>query len=205
MPIAFSCACGRALRAKDELAGCKIKCPQCGAVVLVPQPEAAPEEEEAGLLPLDDPWADAPARAKEPPPAPADGEVIGEFLPADPEEDEDDDNDDGRSMRETVRRREERAEAREAERERQRRRKRRAEEQYEELVEKGRFNVEGSRGYFGNMNAGVGAGVALIAVGLVAAFFSMLLSRGMGHVVIVIPVGAIVGGIAAILVGLNRQ
>jgi hypothetical protein len=36
MPIALSCTCGRALRVKDELAGKKIRCPQCQSILAVP-------------------------------------------------------------------------------------------------------------------------------------------------------------------------
>ncbi len=39
MPIPFSCSeCEKQLRVKDELAGKRIKCPECAAVVLVPNP-----------------------------------------------------------------------------------------------------------------------------------------------------------------------
>src|SRR5262249_7231853 len=114
MPVTFSCACGRSLRVKDELAGRKVKCPQCGGVLTGPEPG---REEDIGLVPVEG------IKEGPPPPSapdPADDEVIGEVLPAD----EDDENDDGESMRERVRRKEERAEGREAERERERRRKR---------------------------------------------------------------------------------
>ncbi|GEM_PF-5438137 len=36
MAIAFSCACGKTLKAKDEWAGKKIKCPSCGQAVKIP-------------------------------------------------------------------------------------------------------------------------------------------------------------------------
>ena len=35
MPISLSCDCGRALRVKDELAGKKIRCPQCRSILVV--------------------------------------------------------------------------------------------------------------------------------------------------------------------------
>jgi DNA-directed RNA polymerase subunit M/transcription elongation factor TFIIS len=47
MAIRFSCSCGRVLNIKDELAGKKGKCPECGKVVSVPmesEPEPTPEE-----------------------------------------------------------------------------------------------------------------------------------------------------------------
>ena len=48
MPISLQCDCGRDLRLKEELAGKKIRCPQCKVVLVVPEEEfvdAEPEEE----------------------------------------------------------------------------------------------------------------------------------------------------------------
>jgi hypothetical protein len=49
MPISVQCGCGKALKVRDDLAGKKIKCPGCQAVVEVPAPggglEFAPEPE----------------------------------------------------------------------------------------------------------------------------------------------------------------
>lgn len=39
MPIAFDCACGKTLRAPDDAAGKRVKCPACSAVLLLPAPE----------------------------------------------------------------------------------------------------------------------------------------------------------------------
>src|SRR3989442_876187 len=39
MPITFSCSCGKTLRTKDDLAGKRIKCPHCDAVLVVPDDE----------------------------------------------------------------------------------------------------------------------------------------------------------------------
>jgi len=36
MPIAFSCTCGKEMKAKEAFAGRKIKCPQCDQVVRIP-------------------------------------------------------------------------------------------------------------------------------------------------------------------------
>ena len=44
MPIAVKCACGKALRVKDEHAGKRGKCPACGQVFVIPSggsPQAA--------------------------------------------------------------------------------------------------------------------------------------------------------------------
>jgi hypothetical protein len=38
MPIAVSCTCGKAFRLKDELAGRKVRCSACNAVIAVPTP-----------------------------------------------------------------------------------------------------------------------------------------------------------------------
>ncbi len=39
MPISFACGCGKQLRAGDALAGKRTKCPVCGTVLTIPQPE----------------------------------------------------------------------------------------------------------------------------------------------------------------------
>lgn len=39
MPISFACGCGKALRAGDELAGKRTKCPECGSILTIPKPE----------------------------------------------------------------------------------------------------------------------------------------------------------------------
>lgn len=40
MPIKVVCQCGKQFAAKDELAGKRVKCPQCAAVLTIPQPAA---------------------------------------------------------------------------------------------------------------------------------------------------------------------
>src|SRR5262249_6581835 len=43
MPVAFSCPeCGKQLNVRDDLAGKRIKCPGCGAVVSVPDSDGPP-------------------------------------------------------------------------------------------------------------------------------------------------------------------
>lgn len=68
MPIEISCPCGKRLRAKDELAGKKAKCPGCGTLLQIPLP-ALPAEEEPIILndPIEDPLA-ALAAAQAPAP-----------------------------------------------------------------------------------------------------------------------------------------
>ncbi|MFO0865638.1 MAG: hypothetical protein U0744_13465 [Gemmataceae bacterium] len=39
MAITFSCSCGKSLQVAESAAGKKARCPQCGAIVTVPQPE----------------------------------------------------------------------------------------------------------------------------------------------------------------------
>src|SRR3954465_678146 len=41
MAIGVSCACGKRLSSKDELAGRRAKCPGCGTVLQIPLGEAA--------------------------------------------------------------------------------------------------------------------------------------------------------------------
>lgn len=41
MPIRFCCTCGKVMTAKDEFAGRKLKCGQCGQVVAIPQKAVA--------------------------------------------------------------------------------------------------------------------------------------------------------------------
>jgi hypothetical protein len=49
MPIAVTCDCGRAMRVKDEVAGKKVRCPGCSAVLTVPKPEAPKDAEDEAL------------------------------------------------------------------------------------------------------------------------------------------------------------
>ena len=42
MPIVIACQCGKKLQAKDELAGKRVKCPQCGQPLTVPAPGDMP-------------------------------------------------------------------------------------------------------------------------------------------------------------------
>ncbi len=50
MPIPVTCACGKSLRLKDDLAGKRVRCPGCGGAITVP----APEDEIEGVLPAED-------------------------------------------------------------------------------------------------------------------------------------------------------
>lgn len=69
MAILLKCGkCGKALQARDELAGKRVKCPGCGTVLAVPAPRA-PSPLEAALA-LETPET-APAPAPAPAPRPA--------------------------------------------------------------------------------------------------------------------------------------
>jgi hypothetical protein len=215
MPIPLTCACGRSLRIKDDLAGRNIKCPQCGAVLTVPTPDPAAEGGSAAPQ-QDDLWGGAAPRPDSAQQAAEEVEELSEVLPAGPDEgdgDEGEKDEEELSTRERVRRREERAreraERREEEEAAKRRRKKRKQKAFNALAEKGRFNVKGSRGYLGNVNAGVGAGIAMIVLGVVLATIFLVCAgqvSNRGSVVIFFPgIGLIVGGIAAIVRGMNNS
>ena len=79
MPIIVSCECGKRFRARDELAGRRAKCPNCGAVLTIPKPLAAPKppEPQGGdeferMFSASDPYevANEPAPPAKLPPAP---------------------------------------------------------------------------------------------------------------------------------------
>jgi hypothetical protein len=59
MPIPLTCTCGRSLKARDELAGRRVRCPDCKNVLEVPDPNAPkdPEDEILDVLLADDPPA----------------------------------------------------------------------------------------------------------------------------------------------------
>jgi hypothetical protein len=62
VPILVNCDCGKALRAKEELAGKKVRCPACSKVMKLPIPEATLEDDAASMLLADlDPSEKKPA------------------------------------------------------------------------------------------------------------------------------------------------
>jgi hypothetical protein len=64
MPIPVACECGRSFKAKDELAGMKVRCPVCKTPLRVPKPESpADVEEEASALFLADSPEPEPSRS----------------------------------------------------------------------------------------------------------------------------------------------
>jgi hypothetical protein len=70
MSISVTCSCGRALRAKDEAAGKRVRCPGCGNAVEVPVPGAEVEQEAlAGLMSSEGEYDMAPPPP--PPPSPS--------------------------------------------------------------------------------------------------------------------------------------
>lgn len=82
MPISVKCCdCGKALKAPDALAGKKAKCPDCGAIVAVPNPHGIVESngvrQDAGFDELVDDGADVAAEDSVPrKPCPMCGELI---------------------------------------------------------------------------------------------------------------------------------
>ena len=58
MPIKARCACGRSLRARDEFAGKRARCPTCGRTVQIPGKSPEPAAAAAGSEP--DWWESKP-------------------------------------------------------------------------------------------------------------------------------------------------
>jgi hypothetical protein len=196
MPIPLDCACGRSLRVKDELAGRKVKCPQCGGVLAVPEPPAAEEDDEVRLIPLDDSEEEArPAEKKSRP----DPKQMVQTAPRPagrraPDEDEDDDDD--RSRREEVRRRQEREEEREREAEREERRllKQHRKETRRDATRYSQPRVSFERGWFGSMNAGIVGGLLMILIAVVW----FVVGLAFGIIFFYPPILAVIGVIAII-------
>ena len=84
MAIAFVCACGKSLHAKDELAGKKTKCPACGSILTIPALEraAADEEEVAGYLLEPENKPPQSGRAQSPSAGPAWNALVSRPAPA---------------------------------------------------------------------------------------------------------------------------
>jgi hypothetical protein len=183
MPISMSCDCGRSLRVKDEFAGRKVKCPQCGAVLAVPAPEPSSENEALDVLLADDPQEEARPRQKNYLPDPeemvqtAPGAARGTVA--------------GRAEEERARRR------REQEREEERRRERRREGARREERRKGP-RVAFSEGWFGSTNSGVVGGVLMIVIAVVWFGLGLLANRIFFYppILAVIGIASIVKGIA---------
>jgi RsiW-degrading membrane proteinase PrsW (M82 family) len=56
MAITFVCECGKTLKAGDDLAGRKTRCPQCSSVVTIPKPEVDPDPVPPEPEPADSPY-----------------------------------------------------------------------------------------------------------------------------------------------------
>lgn len=67
MPISFACGCGKQLRAKDELAGKKTKCPECGSILTIPAPPQTTVDEDDVASFLAQPAQKAPQDVTPPP------------------------------------------------------------------------------------------------------------------------------------------
>ena len=72
MSIRFNCQCGKQYRVKDEMAGRKAKCSQCGQAFTIPQAShASPDPNEIPFSEGNLAAAPPPPQAPEPPPAPS--------------------------------------------------------------------------------------------------------------------------------------
>lgn len=71
MPIKVQCACGKALTAKDELAGKTVKCPGCQKPLKIPAADAAKDGAKAATAPAPAKQAAKPAAKVAAKPAPA--------------------------------------------------------------------------------------------------------------------------------------
>lgn len=79
MPIRLPCGCGKTLSARDAWVGKKVKCPACGAILIVPAPAApAPAERtEVKSQPTSPPAEPAPGATPPPRPRPPFGRRTG--------------------------------------------------------------------------------------------------------------------------------
>jgi len=55
MSISFACSCGKRLRAKEEWAGKRVKCPACGHSLVIPDPDDSPAPEPVFQFRADEP------------------------------------------------------------------------------------------------------------------------------------------------------
>src|SRR5262245_9080026 len=180
MPIPVSCACGRALRLKDDLAGRKVRCPTCGAVLTVPEPETelevVEEEEAEGYELLDENAIQKRPRAA--------NESEEEYSRSE--------------RRRQAEERERREQRREEHREEKRQRKR---ERQEDVRRQDRLNrarvADGGGRTFGTSQAGVIGGIVMILVAVVW----FVLGLKAGYIFFYPPILAVLG-IAAIIKGI---
>ena len=56
MAITFVCECGKTLRAGDDLAGRKTRCPECSSILTIPEPEVDPDPIPPEPEPSDSPY-----------------------------------------------------------------------------------------------------------------------------------------------------
>src|SRR5262245_39955018 len=76
MAIPFTCTCGKSILVKDELAGRKARCPDCGTSFTIPVPQTPNAEDAAGDFLL----ADSPGQKRPPQHATQSGEVPAKPL-----------------------------------------------------------------------------------------------------------------------------
>ncbi len=76
MAIPFTCTCGKSIRIKDELAGRKARCPDCGTAFTIPAPQTPNAEDVAGdFLLADSAGEEHTTQSREAPPRPAEGKT----------------------------------------------------------------------------------------------------------------------------------
>lgn len=70
MPIAIACGCGKTGRVKDELAGKKVRCPECREPITVPRPADLSPSDEGAFQQFTSKGPPRPKSASTPPPLP---------------------------------------------------------------------------------------------------------------------------------------
>jgi hypothetical protein len=193
MPIPLQCDCGRSMRVKDELAGRKVKCPQCAAVLTVPQPEPPAEDQAYELISDDGPEEEVRPRGR----ARSASEESVQAAPSRrrPAAAEDDEEDDPEERRRERRRRREREQDEEEEEDRRSAQRRR---EYRRDVARIEQPRPASRG-FGSLNAGIVGGLLMIVIAIV--WFGAGLMFGIiffyPPILAIIGIGAIIKGLAS--------
>jgi hypothetical protein len=199
MPIPLQCPCGRDLRVKDDLAGRKIKCPDCSATLIVPTID--PDEglvsekpfETSSRKPASHTSADDEGFQASPKPSRRNEETdpdeadVPQRRRRDFDEDDDDDYDDRGRRRRDPQRAERRARLREIEERADRR-----------TISRG----DSGGGWFGGggINAGIGGGVVMMVIAIVW----FVVGQAIG-ITFIYPVVMFIIGLIAVVRGLVRR
>jgi hypothetical protein len=182
------------MRVKDELAGRKVKCPQCAAVLTVPQPEPPAEDQAYELLSDDGPEEEARPRGR----ARSDSDEAVQTAPSRrrPAAAEDNEEDDPEERRRERRRRREKEQDEEEEEDRRSAQRRREHRRDVARIEQPRPRY---RSGFGSLNAGIVGGLIMILIAVV--WFGGGLMFGIiffyPPILAIIGIGAIIKGLAS--------